>query len=80
VKLKDFIKDVVQEDKRFQTEALNPRRYSEIKGQAKYLAMEMKPLNKAIKAQNDNDVMDSIEYIFNKAKLMKEILKDKRYD
>ena len=80
MKLKDVIKDVIQEDKRFQTEALNPRRYSEIKGQAKYLAMEMKPLNKAIKAQNDNDVMDSIEYIFNKAKLMKEILKDKRYD
>ena len=80
MKLKDVIKDVIREDKRFQTEVLNPRRYSEIKGQAKYLAMEMKSLNKGIKSQNDKGVMDSIDYILGKAKMMKEILTDKRYD
>ena len=42
-------------------EALNPRRYSELKSQAKYLAMEMKSLNKAIKFQDDKDVIDSID-------------------
>ena len=61
-------------------ESLNPRRYSELKGQAKYLAMEMKSLNKAIRTQNDKDVVDSIDYILGKAKMMKEILTDKRYD
>ena len=80
MKLKDVIKDVIQEDTRFQTEALNPRRYSEIKGQAKYLAMEMKTLNKGIKSKNEKDVVDSINYILGKAKMMKEILTDKRYD
>ena len=80
MKLKDVIKDVIREDKRFQTEALNPRRYSEIKGQAKYLAMEMKTLNKGIKSKNEKDVVDSIDYILGKAKMMKEILTDKRYD
>ena len=80
MKLKDVIKDVIREDTRFQTEALNPRRYSEIKGQAKYLAMEMKTLNKGIKSKNEKDVVDSIDYILGKAKMMKEILTDKRYD
>ena len=80
MKLKDVIKDVIREDKRFQTEVLKSRRYSEIKGQAKYLAMEMKSLNKGIKSQNDKGVMDSIDYILGKAKMMKEILTDKRYD
>ena len=69
IKLKKLIK-----------EEMNPRRYSEIKGQAKYLAMEMKSLNKAIRTQNDKDVVDSIDYILGKAKMMKEILTDKRYD
>ncbi len=69
IKLKKLIK-----------EELNPRRYSEIKGQARYLAMEMKSLNKAIRTQNDKDVVDSIDYILGKAKMMKEILTDKRYD
>ena len=55
---------------------MNPRRYSEIKGQA----MEIKSLNKAIRTQNDKDVVDSIDYILGKAKMMKEILTDKRYD
>ena len=66
--------------KRLLSEALNPRRYSEIKGQAKYLAMEMKTLNKGIKSKNEKDVVDSIDYILGKAKMMKEILTDKRYD
>ena len=66
--------------KKLLSEALNPRRYSEIKGQAKYLAMEMKSLNKAIRTQNDKDLVDSIDYILGKAKMMKEILGDKRYD
>ena len=61
-------------------EKMNPRRYSEIKGQAKYLTMEIKTLNKGIKSQNDKGVMDSIDYILSKAKMMKEILTDKRYD
>ena len=61
-------------------EALNPRRYSELKSQAKYLAMEMKSLNKAIKFQDDKDVIDSIDYILSKAKMLKEILSDNRYD
>jgi hypothetical protein len=69
IKLKKLIK-----------EEMNPRRYSEIKGQARYLAMEMKSLNKAIRTQNDKDVVDSIDYILGKAKMMKEILTDKRYD
>ena len=80
MKLKDVIKDVIQEDKRFQTEVLNSRRYSEIKGQAKYLAMEMKSLNKAIRTQDEDLIVDSIDYILGKAKMMKEILTDKRYD
>ena len=66
--------------KKLLSEALNPRRYSEIKGQAKYLAMEMKTLNKGIKSKNEKDVVDSIDYILGKAKMMKEILTDKRYD
>jgi len=72
VKLKDLLEESLNTN-------LSPRKYSEIKGQAKYLSMEIKPLNKAIKSQNDNELIDSIEYIFSKAKLMKEILKDKRY-
>ena len=59
---------------------MNPRRYSEIKGQAKYLAMEMKSLNKAIRTQDEDLIVDSIDYILGKAKMMKEILTDKRYD
>ena len=66
--------------KKLLSEALNPRRYSEIKGQAKYLVMEMKTLNKGIKSKNEKDVVDSIDYILGKAKMMKEILTDKRYD
>ena len=66
--------------KKLLSEALNPRRYSEIKGKAKYLAMEMKTLNKGIKSKNEKDVVDSIDYILGKAKMMKEILTDKRYD
>ena len=66
--------------KKLLSEALNPRRYSEIKGQAKYLDMEMKTLNKGIKSKNEKDVVDSIDYILGKAKMMKEILTDKRYD
>ena len=66
--------------KKLLSEALNPRRYSEIKGLAKYLAMEMKTLNKGIKSKNEKDVVDSIDYILGKAKIMKEILTDKRYD
>tara|TARA_A100001011_G_scaffold341797_1_gene374877 strand:+ start:650 stop:862 length:213 start_codon:yes stop_codon:yes gene_type:complete len=66
--------------KKLLSEALNPRRYSEIKGQAKYLAMEMKTLNKGIKSKNEKNVVDSIDYILGKAKMMKEILTDKRYD
>ena len=66
--------------KKLLSEALNPRRYSEIKGQAKYLAMEMKTLNKGIKSKNEKDVVDSIDYILGKAKMMKELLTDKRYD
>ena len=66
--------------KKLLSEALNPRRFSEIKGQAKYLAMEMKTLNKGIKSKNEKDVVDSIDYILGKAKMMKEILTDKRYD
>ena len=62
--------------KKLLSEALNPRRYSEIKGQAKYLAMEMKTLNKGIKSKNEKDVVDSIDYILGKAKMMKEILTD----
>ena len=66
--------------KKLLSEALNPRRYSEIKGQAKYLAMEMKTLNKGIKSKNEKDVVDSIDYILGKANMLKEILTDKRYD
>ena len=72
MKLKDLLKESLNAN-------FSPRKYSEIKSQAKYLSMEIKPLNKAIKSQNDNELIDSIEYIFSKAKLMKEILKDKRY-
>ena len=43
--------------KKLLSEALNPRRYSEIKGQAKYLAMEMKTLNKGIKSKNLLDLL-----------------------
>ena len=66
--------------KKLLSEALNPRRYSEIKGQSKYLDMEMKTLNKGIKSKNEKDVVDSIDYILGKAKMMKEILTDIRYD
>ncbi len=75
---KDGLDDKFQEENI--KEDMNPRRYSEIKGQARYLAMEMKSLNKAIRTQNDKDVVDSIDYILGKAKMMKEILTDKRYD
>ena len=61
-------------------EKMNPRRYSEIKGQARYLVMEMKSLNKAIRTQDEDLIVDSIDYILGKAKMMKEILTDKRYD
>ena len=40
----------------------------------------MKTLNKGIKSKNEKDVVDSIDYILGKAKMMKEILTDKRYD
>ena len=41
--------------------------------------MEIKNLNKGIKSQSDKNVIDSIDYILGKAKMMKEILTDKRY-
>ena len=80
MKLKDFIKDVVQEDKRFQTEALNPRRYSELKGQVKYLNNSTRQLMRFISQQDDKKVLDEIDYILGKAKILKEILTDNRYD
>ena len=61
-------------------EAISARAYSEIRGQARYLAMEIKTLNKGIKSQSDDKVIDSIDYILGKAKMMKEILTDKRYE
>ena len=74
--LKDFAKDTTEESV---TEAVTPRAYSEIRGQARYLAMEIKNLNKGIKSQSDETVIDSVDYILGKAKMMKEILTDKRY-
>ena len=80
MKLKDVIKDVIREDKRFQTEALNPRKYSELKGQAKYLVNSSRMLMRYIGKEDEQMVLQEINYIFSKAKLLKEILTDKRYD
>ena len=80
MKLKDVIKDVIREDTRFQTEALNPRRYSELKGHAKYLNNSSRQLMRFISQQDDKKVIDEIDYILSKAKLLKEIHTDKRYD
>ena len=46
----------------------------------KMIEAQMKSLNKALRTQNDKDLVDSIDYILGKAKMMKEILTDKRYD
>ena len=54
--LKDFAKDTTEKSV---TEAVTPRAYSEIRGQARYLAMEIKNLNKGIKSQSDKNVIDS---------------------
>ena len=80
MKLKDVIRDVIQEDKRFQTEALNPRKYSELKGQAKYLNNSTRQLMRFISQKDEKMVLSEIDYILSKAKLLKEILTDKRYD
>ena len=80
MKLKDVINDVIREDTRFQTESLNARRYSELKGQAKYLNNSTRQLMRFISQQDDKKVLDEIDYILSKAKLLKEILKDNRYD
>ena len=80
MKLKDVFTDVIREDTRFQTESLNARRYSELKGQAKYLNNSTRQLMRFISQQDDKKVLDEIDYILSKAKLLKEILKDNRYD
>ena len=80
MRLKDVINDVIREDTRFQTESLNTRRYSELKGQAKYLNNSTRQLMRFISQQDDKKVLDEIDYILSKAKLLKEILKDNRYD
>ena len=61
-------------------ENLNPRRYSELKGHAKYLNNSSRQLMRFISQQDDKKVIDEIDYILSKAKLLKEILTDKRYD
>tara|TARA_A100001391_G_C5065470_1_gene277048 strand:- start:1783 stop:2025 length:243 start_codon:yes stop_codon:yes gene_type:complete len=67
------LKDLLVED-------LNPRKYSEIRGQARYLKMSVSDLMKAVKKQDDNATIDAIDYILGKAQMMKEILTDKRYE
>jgi len=71
MKLKDLIP--LNED-------LNPRRYSELRGQAKYLQNTTKDLMRSISRQDKEGTVDAIDYIFSKVKVMKEILTDKRYD
>ena len=71
MKLKDLIP--LNED-------LNPRRYSELRGQAKYLQNTTKDLMRSISRQDEEGTVDAIDYIFSKVKVMKEILTDKRYD
>ena len=66
--------------KKLLSEALNPRRYSELKGQVKYLNNSTRQLMRFISQQDDKKVIDEIDYILSKAKLLKEILTDKRYD
>ena len=61
-------------------ENLNPRRYSELRGQAKYLQNTTKDLMRSISRQDEEGTVDAIDYIFSKVKVMKEILTDKRYD
>ena len=66
--------------KKLLSEALNPRRYSELKGQVKYLNNSTRQLMRFISQKDDKKVLDEIDYILGKAKMLKEILTDKRYD
>ena len=61
-------------------ENLNPRRYSELRGQAKYLQNTTKDLMRSISRQDEEGTVDAIDYIVSKSKLMKDILGDKRYN
>ena len=61
-------------------ENLNPRRFSELRGQAKYLQNTTKDLMRSKSRQDEEGTVDAIDYIFSKVKVMKEILTDKRYD
>ena len=69
MKLKDLLK-----------ETLSPRRVSELKGQAKYLNNSTRQLMRFISQKDEKMVLSEIDYILSKAKLLKEILTDKRYD
>jgi len=60
-------------------EELNVQGYSELNGQARYLKQSAMDLMKALKKQDDKGVVDEIEYIYAKSKLMMDMLKDKRY-
>ena len=47
-------------------ENLNPRRYSELRGQAKYLQNTTKDLMRSISRQDEEGTVDAIDYIFTK--------------
>jgi len=61
-------------------ESLSSRRVSELKGQAKYLNNSTRMLMRFIGQADERMVLQEVNYILSKAKLLKEILTDKRYD
>ena len=69
VKLKELLK-----------ESLSTRKASELKGQAKYLNNSTRMLMRFIGQKDEKMVLQEVNYILSKAKLLKEILSDKRYD
>ena len=69
VKLKELLKA-----------SLSTRKASELKGQAKYLNNSTRMLMRFIGQKDEKMVLQEVNYILSKAKLLKEILSDKRYD
>ena len=58
---------------------INSSGYSQLKNPLHGATLSVKILNRALKQQNDDKLISEIEYLFDKAEEMMDILKNKKY-
>ena len=65
--------------KKLLNEDINSRGYSQLKKPAHGAAIAIQIINRALQQQNDDKLISEIEYLFDKAEEMMDILKNKKY-